>query len=251
MTYLLVHGGGTTARHWDRLAPLLKGPCVAIDLPGRPGRPADLGSITVADEEAAILADVAASADEGPLTLVAHSSGGLPVPGVLRALGPRVTAVILSSALAPPEGGCGADCLQPAHRKGLVQAARAARAAGRALTLPAATDPERARRAYGGDPLDDDTVAFLVDPVRCVQDTVEHYFQPVSWAGLDGRVVTYVVSERDRLLPAPLQREMAARLPAGATTVSLDAGHLPAVTHPAALAQLVEVAQARAAAAKS
>ena len=35
MPYVLVHGGGTTARFWDRLAPHLDDAVLAIDLPGR------------------------------------------------------------------------------------------------------------------------------------------------------------------------------------------------------------------------
>ena len=38
------------------------------------------------------------------------------------------------------------------------------------------------RRTYGGDPLDDETLAFVVDPTRCVSDTVNHYRQPVYWS---------------------------------------------------------------------
>ena len=37
------------------------------------------------------------------------------------------------------------------------------------------------RDSYG-ETLDDDTLAFIVDPVRAVQDSMNFYFQPVSWA---------------------------------------------------------------------
>ena len=67
--------------------------------------------------------------------------------------------------------------------------------------------------SYGGDPLDDDTLAYVVDPVRCVEDTVHHYFQPVRWSGVTGVSITYVVNERDRPIPTRTQEEMARRLP--------------------------------------
>jgi pimeloyl-ACP methyl ester carboxylesterase len=136
MTYVLVHGGGSTGRFWDRLRPLLMAPSLAIDLPGRGDHPAELATITVEDEVASVLRDID-SADIGDgLVIVAHSSGGLVVPGVAAALGSRIDHIVLNAALVPPEGGCGLDCMQPRHRDGLVAAVRAAAQDGTAVTLP-------------------------------------------------------------------------------------------------------------------
>ncbi|HMJ74533.1 MAG TPA: alpha/beta hydrolase [Iamia sp.] len=242
---VLVHGGGATGRTWDRLVPLLGRPAIAVDLPGRGAVPADLATITVADEVAAVVATVEAgtAAPAGPVVLVAHSSGGLVVPGVVAALGDRVRAVVLVAALVPPEGGCGLDCMKPAHREGLrATVEQAAAAGGPAITLPGPpADPEPFRTAYGGDPLSDDELAFVVDPARCVADTVHHYFQPVHWSEAAGVPVTYVRTARDRPVRPEAQEEMVARLP-GATVVELDTGHLPMVTHPALLAEVIETA---------
>ena len=101
------------------------------------------------------------------------------------------------------------------------------------ITLPAPPeDPETFRRTYGGDPLDDDTLAFMVDPVRSVTDTVHHYFQPVSWSAVASVPVTYVLNERDRPIPPAMQEEMIRRLPRPPAVVRLDSGHVPAVTDP-------------------
>lgn len=67
MTYLLIHGGGSTARFWDRLVAHLGSGAVAVDLPGRASRPADLATLTVDEEVASVLADVEAAIPEGPL----------------------------------------------------------------------------------------------------------------------------------------------------------------------------------------
>lgn len=80
---------------------------LAVDLPGRAGRAGDLGSLTVDQEVASVVADVVAADLPSPLVLVAHSSGGLVVPGVvagLRAAGRPVAHIVLNAALVPAEG---------------------------------------------------------------------------------------------------------------------------------------------------
>ena len=241
MTYVLVHGGGSTGRFWDRLVPLLDGDSLAVDLPGRGAHPADLASITVDDEVASVVGDIRAAGISDAVVLVAHSSGGLVVPGVVAALDGQVRHVVLNAASVPPEGGLGLDCMQPRHREGLELAVAAARdSGGPPMTTPGAPeDPERFRTTYGGDPLDDETLAFVLDPARLVVDTINHYFQPVSWSVAAGVPVTYVVNERDRPVPVDLQDEMAARLPGPVTVVRMDCGHIPPVTHPAELAEVI------------
>lgn len=240
MTYLLVHGGGSTARYWDRVLPHLDRPALAVDLPGRNDKPADLATLTIDDEVASVLADVEAANIDEQIVLVAHSSGGLVVPGVVAVLADRVGRVVLNAALVPPEGGCGLDCLKPAQRDGLKAAVEQAGRDGTAIILPGPpADPEVFRGAYGGDPLDDDALAFVVDPVRCVADTVHHYFQPIHWSLAGAVPVTYVLNERDRPIPPATQEHMIAWLPRPPRVVRLPGGHLPAVTDPEMFARVV------------
>lgn len=240
MIYLLIHGGGSTGRFWDRLLPYLDGDALAVDLPGRNGKPADLATLSVDDEVDSVLRDVESADPTEPIVAVAHSSGGLVVPGVVAGLGTRVAHVVLSAALVPVEGGCGIDCMKPRHREGLVASVEQARRDGTVITLPGPPpDRESFRNAYGGDPLDDDTLAYMVDPVRCVPDTVHHYFQPIHWSIAARVPVTYLLNTRDRPVPSETQEQMVTHLPGAPRVVRLDTGHLPAVTEPETFAALL------------
>ena len=239
-TTVLVHGGGSTGRFWDRLVPHLDGPYLAVDLPGRRGDEAALPTLTVDDEVASVVTDVRAAEITGPIVLVAHSSGGLVVPGVLDALRDQVTHAVLNAASVPPEGGCGLDCMQDRHREGLEWALGEAERTGQPLlTLGPPADPESFRRTYGGPPLSDEDLAFVVDPARCVIDTMNHYLQPIRWSAAPPVPVTYIATTLDRPVPIDLQRTMAARLPGEPKVVEIDTGHIPAIVCPAEFAGLL------------
>ena len=58
MTMVLVHGGGLGKECWDRMLPYLDGDVLAVDLPGRGDRPADLSTIGIADFVDAVVDDI-------------------------------------------------------------------------------------------------------------------------------------------------------------------------------------------------
>src|SRR5262249_21267517 len=111
--YVFVHGGGASGGFWDRLLPVLDAPAVAVNLPGRAGKPFDPMTFTVDEGVQSAVEDVKAADLPNDLVLVAHSSGGLFVPGITAALAPRVQHIVLSAASVPPEGGLGLDAMKP------------------------------------------------------------------------------------------------------------------------------------------
>lgn len=211
--------------------PLLPGPAVAVDLPGRGDRPADLMAVTLDDMAASVVAD----APEGEVVIVAHSSGGLVVPRVADALGERVVGVLLSSASVPPEGGSGLDCMKASHRERMEAGLAWATESGERLVAPVPPEPEALRESYG-ERLDDETLAFVWD--RLVEDTFNVYLAPVHWSTVTAPV-TYLRAGRDRAVPPELQDEMIGHLPGSPTVVRWNCGHIPPVTRPEEFAALV------------
>lgn len=136
---VLVHGGAHAADCWDlviaelaRRAPELR--VLAVDLPGRAGKPADLSAIRITDWVDSVVADVD-DAGLKDVVVVGHSLAGVTVPGVVAKLGARrVREMVLVAAFIPPQGDSVADAL----RGPLVLLARAAGLIHRSFPMPAA-----------------------------------------------------------------------------------------------------------------
>jgi pimeloyl-ACP methyl ester carboxylesterase len=148
-TFVLIHGGASSAAFWDLLVSHLCGPALAIDLPGRAGKPSDPMTLTVEQCVESIVADVQrAGVDD--VVLVAHSSGGLFVPGVTAALAPRVRHIVLSSGCVPTEARLGLEAMKASYARRNIEDMDAARRDGRTLVTPGPpNDPEVLRHAYG------------------------------------------------------------------------------------------------------
>jgi len=106
---VLIHGGAHAADCWDptvvelaRQAPELR--VLAVDLPGRATKPADLTNVGIADFVNSVVADVD-DAGLRDVVVVGHSMAGLVVPGVVAKLGAaRVRELMLIAAFVPPQG---------------------------------------------------------------------------------------------------------------------------------------------------
>jgi pimeloyl-ACP methyl ester carboxylesterase len=237
----LLHGGGTSARQWDLVAGRMTAPTAALDVPGRGDRPADVETLTMAQALESLAADLGGPSGE-PVVLVAHSSGGLLVPGLVDRLGGRVRRLILIAASVPEDGGTGMDCMKPRHAdrvRAIIEAAR--RGEMRAVTPADPPPADRARTAWGTS-MTDEQLAFVIHPSRWVSDTYNFYAEPLDWSAVRKLPGCYVLTVHDTAVPPDMQKVMAARVTDA--IVPLASGHLPHVTMPEVIAALCDGAAA-------
>ena len=85
-TLVLVHGSGHTSKAWGGVQEQLRHRSLAVDLPGRADRVADIADVTIDAAAASLAADVEVGS-EGALVLVGHSAGGIVLPALAARLG--------------------------------------------------------------------------------------------------------------------------------------------------------------------
>jgi pimeloyl-ACP methyl ester carboxylesterase len=100
---VLVHGGLHSAACWDSVRTHLEAPVVAVDLPGRGSRPADLATVTLGDCVQAVI-DSADVAGFERFVLVGHSIGGVTITETAWRHPLRVTQLVYVGALVPGSG---------------------------------------------------------------------------------------------------------------------------------------------------
>jgi pimeloyl-ACP methyl ester carboxylesterase len=113
---VLVHGGAHGADCWDltvdeihRLASELR--VLAVDLPGRRGKPRDLAALSIGDCVESVVDDIE-DAGLRDVVICGHSMAGVIVPSVVTKLGsPRVREMILAASFVPPQGNSILDTL--------------------------------------------------------------------------------------------------------------------------------------------
>jgi pimeloyl-ACP methyl ester carboxylesterase len=229
-TLVLVHGAGHTSRVWAKVQGALTRPSVAVDLPGRHDRPADITRVTVDAAAGSLAADVDHVA-AGPLVLVGHSVGGIVLPALAARLGARVSPLVVVAGLIAPDGACVADTVRPRERDRLDHVLRELRTAyGNHVFRPVdGPDPDR-----GG--------LLVITDARVAMgiDSLNYMAQTVRWAGVDTRLPrTFVRCTRDAIQPPELQARLIENCAATAV-VDLQSGHSPALEVPEALAAILD-----------
>jgi pimeloyl-ACP methyl ester carboxylesterase len=231
---VLVHGGGHAADCWElvidelnRQAPELT--VLAVDLPGRRGKPGDLLNLTIADFVESVVGDIE-NAGLDDIVLVGHSMAGLTVPGVVGKLGSsRVRELILATAFVPPEGKALADTLTGLFKR----IARRAATTRRLTPTPRAmarlgffNGMSRAQRRFMVGKL------YLESP-RILAENVSRRSLP------DDVPRTWILTTRDRALSAKSQRRSIEAIGGVQKVIPIDTCHDLMVSEPERLAEIL------------
>jgi pimeloyl-ACP methyl ester carboxylesterase len=231
---VLVHGGTLTSTMWDPVRSRLASPSLAVDLPGRRYKPADLAEVTIGDWVSSVVTDI----EEAGLTevvLVGHSSGGYVLPGVAAALAARSVPVlqglVFVSATVPAHGERPLDYLR--------DDIRTLASDHRELTLASARGRTIGGLRPGEPPIETD-LEIVENGPRMGLEAPLVLFEPVSWTGFPTEVPrVYVRALRDKVIPPELADRMITAM-GGAEVIDLDAGHRSYDTHPAELAAVID-----------
>jgi pimeloyl-ACP methyl ester carboxylesterase len=224
---VLIHGGGLDGRCWERLLPLLSGPALAIDLPGRGTHPALLDSVGFAECAASVRDDVDAAGFDS-VVLVGHSLAGCSMPAMVALMGERVAGLVFVACTVPEDGHSAFDTLDPDIQAMI-------READEPLE-PRPMDPAIAKVVLGND-LDEEQFAWCVE--RLVPEAPRLTMDPVDLSPLRTPTpCTWVRTLQDLIVPADKQLRFADNV-GDCSVVDIDAGHMCMVGQPVALAAIL------------
>jgi pimeloyl-ACP methyl ester carboxylesterase len=232
-TLLLVHGAWHGAWCWHKLVPLLTAGGARVLAPDLPSMGDDVtppGVITL-DYWARFIADLATRAPE-PVTLVAHSRGGIIASRAAELEPTRIRRIVYVAAY-----------LLPAHATLAAEARRDADSLVPPNMIPAASGltcsvrPEVVREAFYNRCSDADA-AFA--SARLCPEPLKPLVTPLDLtADRYGRVPrSYVETTWDRVISPAAQRQMRQALPCD-SVFSLETDHSPFLSQPEALARIL------------
>jgi pimeloyl-ACP methyl ester carboxylesterase len=217
---IFVHGAWANSSAWDKVLPL-------VEKAGLTATSASL-SLTSLPDDAATLKRAIDLVD-GPLLLVGHSYGG----SVITEAGadPKVAGLVYVAAFAPDAG----------------ESAGSLGAGGPPTRLLEVVRPD----AHGFFKLTREGVdeVFAQDLTVAERSSIFATQNPLAGAALGGEITTpawkskpswYLLASEDHTIHPELQRTMSARM--NATTVSVPSSHLPMLSHPQAVADIIEKA---------
>ena len=229
---LLVHGAWGRADSWRGVARLLsrKGHDVtALNLPGHGDDPTPPETVGLADYAARIVEEL----EKGPpALLVGHSMGGMAISAAAELAPERIRKLVYLCAFLPRDGDSLLS-LKKREAPTIGEAVRPGPAKGTTVLDPALAvgflchDASDAAKRQVQEGLGPQSNKAQTDPVHLTE----------ARFGTVPRV--YVVCEDDRTITPALQRAMATETPCE-QVLSLPTGHLPQITAPIAVAELLD-----------
>ena len=227
-TFVLVHGGAHGAWCWAPLIPFLEAPALAVDLPGRGKRPADLDAVNCEDFAASVVADIE-KAGLSDVILVGHSMAGLTLPRVAERIPQRLKRLIFVSCLVPPHGQNSMEIQDSPARQALRQAGAEERRAGML--------PESVARAMFCNDMDEAQTRFVLENLG--SEAPQAIGDASDLSGLRHPIPrSYVRLARDAALSLDVQNRSIAAL-GEVEVVDLDTGHNVMISHPEPLARIL------------
>jgi pimeloyl-ACP methyl ester carboxylesterase len=229
MGIVLVHGGTFAASCWDLVLPHLRTPALAVDLPGRGSRPADLTTVTLDDFTAAVASDIDATGWDRTL-LVGHSMAGITLPPVVGLREDVLAGVVFVA------------CTVPAHGQSCAEAMALEVTDDAAVRLEEPADEmtgeDRARRSFGND-LDDEQYAWMTDRMLG-GEAFGVVAEPCDLSGLTEAVPRFWVRLGLDAIVVPAMQDAGIGNIGGAEVIDLDAGHMAMVGRPVELAGILD-----------
>lgn len=230
--FVLIHGGHQGSWFWERVAPLLDRPALAVDLPGRGRHPADLDTVGIELSAASVLADID-EAGFDRVILVGNSIASASMPGVAAQLAGRVDRLVF---LGTPIAIEGQTTMASFPQSVQDVAATRIRTDGGATQTS-----DEDRRFMSGNDMNDEQAEFLL--TRTVPDSLRFFHEPISWLGVPRSLPrTYVRLLLDQALVVATQDHMIANLRTTGDVVDvvdLDAGHCPMISNPLGVASVL------------
>jgi pimeloyl-ACP methyl ester carboxylesterase len=231
---VLVHGGGLAADSWEltveeihRRAPELT--VVALDMPGRRNKPGNLREMAITDCVDSLVGDIESAGLED-IVIVAHSMGGLPLPGVVTKLGAaRVREIIFAAAFLPPEGTSIVES-SPWVIKTIARY-RAKK------NVPTPTPKWYSRLVFlNGVP--SHRRRFMEG--KLYAESLRMLIEKVSRRGMPDEIPrTWILTQRDRALAPNLQRKYIDAIGGVQTLIEIDTCHCLMVSEPERLAEIL------------
>ena len=232
-TFLLIHGAWHGGWCWEELTPELEArghAAHATDLPGHGDDPADPADVTMDDYVARVTARLRDLPE--PAILLGHSMGGMPISAAAEAEPERIRALVYLCAFLPRDGESLAS-IEHRNPRPTVPPHIVADEAGGTLSIA----PEHHRALFYGDV--DEAVVERAQARLRLQPTTPFVARLSLGEAFAGLPKHYVECTRDGAISIELQRDMIAAAP-GVTVHTMDSDHSPFLSHPAALAAILD-----------